>query len=431
MQLETKTRFLLGLYGLAWATVAPGLYAFPRLREGWRERLVKEGPEGPVDVWMQASSGGEAYLALEIISGFDPSCTPKVLVTSATSQGLAILKKGLAKMAPSHRDAVEIACFPFDRPSLMHRAVGAWKPRLVVLLETEIWPGLLAVARKMSLPVLILNGRLSPKSLKSYRFLKRFWREVRPEKIFAVSAADADRFGTLFGPERVGQMHNIKFDRMAFDPDGSAQANPLRWMVPEDVPFLVLGSVRKEEEAVVLKVLKSLTASLPDTVAGVFPRHMHRIKSWKKILSGSGLNWMLRSEARGTVARGTVVLWDTFGELSAAYGLARAAFVGGTLKPCGGQNFLEAVGQGVVPSIGPYWEHFLWVGEEILQWGLVEQIRDWRELVKALVKNLRAPKPREAVAQRARDYVRERKGGTNTACREIIGYLRRDAVFPE
>ncbi len=423
MPLKIKTRFLMGIYELAWTVVTPGLYAFPRLREGWRERLLKEGPKGPVDVWMQASSVGEAYLALEIISGFDPSRIPKFLVTSSTTQGLAILEKGLSEMAPSLQDAVEIAFFPFDRPSLMHRALGSWTPRLVVLLETEIWPGLLAVARKESLPVLILNGRLSPKSLRTYRLLKRFWREVRPEKVFAMSPADATRFGALFGSRRVKQMHNIKFDRMGFDPSGSVQANPLRWMVPENGPFLVLGSVRKEEEPDVLQALKSLAVLVPETVTGVFPRHMHRIKYWKKALAGSGLNWMLRSEATGPIAPGTVVLWDTFGELSAAYGLARAAFVGGTLKPCGGQNFLEAMGEGVIPCIGPHWEHFLWVGEEILKRGLVEQVRDRRELVEALVRNLQAPQPRETVVRRAWDYVRERKGGTETAFREIMRYL--------
>ncbi len=423
MQLEMKTRFLLAIYGLAWAAVTPGLYAFPRLREGWRARLFKKGPRGPVDVWMQASSVGEAYLALEIISGFDPSRTPKFMVTSGTSQGLATLEKGVAEMAPSQRQSVEITCFPFDRPSLMLRALHSWKPRLVVLLETEIWPGLLAAAGKASIPVLILNGRLSAKSFRSYRLLKRFWHEVRPEKVLAVSPADATRFSALFGYDRVEQMHNIKFDRMGFDTSGSLKTNPLGWMLPEDLPFLVLGSVRKEEETEVIQVLKSLAVSMPETVAGVFPRHMHRIKYWEKGLAGSGLNWMLRSEAERPIAPGTIVLWDTFGELSAAYGLARAAFVGGTLKPCGGQNFLEAVGKGVVPCIGPHWEHFLWVGEEILQQGMVEQVGDWEELVEALIRNLQEPPSREAVARRARNYVSERKGGAGAACREIMRYL--------
>ena len=423
MGLELKTRFMLAAYESAWATSAPGLYAFPRLREGWRERLLKEGPKTPVHVWMQASSGGEAYLAMEIISGFDLSRLPRILVTSGTSQGLSILEKGLAEMAPSCCESVEISCFPFDRPSLMRRALEQWKPRLIVLLETEIWPGLLAAAKEASVPVLILNGRLSKKSFRAYMLLKRFWRDVRPEKVCAVSPADAARFGTLFGSGYVEPMHNIKFDRMKFNPSGSLMMNPLGWMVAESTPFLVVGSVRKEEEPELLLALKSLAASMPETVTGLFPRHMHRIKHWKRVLTRHGLDWLLRSEIKETLAPGTIVLWDTFGELSAAYGLARAAFVGGTLKPCGGQNFLEAVEKGVVPCIGPHWEHFLWVGEEILQQGLVQQVRNWQELVEVLVTKLRAPQPREAVVGRAREYVRQRKGGTEKACREIMKYL--------
>jgi len=125
-----------------------------------------------------------------------------------------------------------------------------------------------------------------------------------------------------------------------------------------------------------------------------------------------------------TVAPGTVILWDTFGELSAAYGAARAAFVGGSLKPCGGQNFLEALAQGVFPSIGPYWDNFRWVGEEVVTQGLVRRVRDRRELTAVLLEDLQHPKPRSLVRQRLDAYVAGRRGGTFAACRAVEGILR-------
>jgi len=93
------------------------------------------------------------------------------------------------------------------------------------------------------------------------------------------------------------------------------------------------------------------------------------------------------------------------------------------LRPLGGQNFLEPLGQGVIPCIGPYWEHFAWVGEEIVQRGLVRQVANSRELMDCLVKSLKEPPPRQEVLERARDYVDKRRGGTETACRTINAYL--------
>jgi len=424
MHLAAGDRFLLDLYGLGWTVAIPGLFASPRIREGWRERLLKEDPGRPVDVWIQASSGGEAYLALEILSTLAVHPLPGILVTSGTSQGLGILKKGIQSIHPSRRKSIRTVCFPFDRPGLMERALRQWRPRLMVLLETELWPGLMTACRRQGVPVVILNGRLSRKSFRAYRMFRRFWRQVRPDRILAVSTPDRDRYGALFGEQCVQLMHNIKFDRMRLD--DIVGSNPLRDIIPEGGPFLVMGSVRKEEEGDAMEVLNSVAKLLPETISGVFPRHMHRITPWKRSLKRSGLRWLLRSEISGSVPPGSVILWDVFGELSSAYALARAVFVGGTLKPCGGQNFLEPLARGVVPCIGPYWEHFSWVGEDILAMDLVRQVNNRRELADCLVRNLSEPVPREEVLGRARDYVRERKGGTETACRVIKKYLQGD-----
>lgn len=150
MHLATRNRFLLDIYGLGWIVAIPGLFASPRIREGWRDRLLKEDPGRQVDVWIQASSGGEAYLALETLSALAVHPFPGVLVTSGTSQGLGILKKGIELIHPSRRKSIRTTCFPFDRPGLMERALRQWRPRLMVLLETELWPGLMAACRRRS-----------------------------------------------------------------------------------------------------------------------------------------------------------------------------------------------------------------------------------------------------------------------------------------
>jgi 3-deoxy-D-manno-octulosonic-acid transferase len=131
----------------------------------------------------------------------------------------------------------------------------------------------------------------------------------------------------------------------------------------------------------------------------------------------------LRSESEEHVAYGTVILWDTFGELASAYQLSNAAFVGGSLAPIGGQNFLEALTCGVVPVIGPFWENFAWVGREIVEEGLVRNAANWKEVADILVEGMITSPSHETVREAALRYVRDRQGGTTHACRLVAELL--------
>jgi 3-deoxy-D-manno-octulosonic-acid transferase len=123
------------------------------------------------------------------------------------------------------------------------------------------------------------------------------------------------------------------------------------------------------------------------------------------------------------VAAGTVVLWDTFGELLPAYRLAKSAFVGGSLAPLGGQNFLEALVSGVLPVIGPSWENFAWVGRQIIDCGLLRVAGDWKEVAALILKDMDSSTPREEVIETTLKFVKPRQGGTQMACRHIAASL--------
>ena len=139
---SAMTRFLLGAYNLAWLPALPALYCLPRLREGFARRMLRQGPEAFADIWVQAASGGEAFLARELIMGLPVDRRLTVLATTMTSQGLGILEKAAGDAAESHPLlTVNTTYFPFDAPSLMDKAVERFSPKCVVLLETEIWPG--------------------------------------------------------------------------------------------------------------------------------------------------------------------------------------------------------------------------------------------------------------------------------------------------
>jgi len=422
---------MLAVYGLAWRAALPALGRNKRLRAGWEQRVLSGGPPPRADLWIQAASGGEAYLARELLSRL-PDMLPNmladklagaenpltVLVTTFTTQGLEVLSQAAQDLAPRLR--LLPAYVPFDLPGRMERALAAVSPRAVVLLETELWPGLMAACRRQKVPVLVLNARMTDKSLGGYLRMPGFWRALFPTRALAVSEADAARFAKLFPDSRVGVMQNIKFDRLRLEP--SPPKAELAELLPPGAPFIVLGSVRRQEEEQVLALALSLLERRPETVIGLFPRHMERVEAWAKLLIRAGRPFARRS-AGEAVRPGSLILWDAFGELGQAFGLATTCFVGGSLADLGGQNFLEPLAHGVVPVIGPYWSNFAWVGEEIFEAGLARRASGWESVRDALLALTAAPPDREAVRARAQIYADCRRGGAVTACQAVAECL--------
>jgi 3-deoxy-D-manno-octulosonic-acid transferase len=412
------------LYGLGWRIAMPFLARNPRLREGFRQRILADWPSGEVDLWIQGASAGESYLAVQLLSRLEADGPRRVLATTNTRQGMEILE-GFAGASPGagDRSSVATAYFPFDHPAVMDRAVRAVSPKAVVLLESEIWPGLLYALKRRGRAVLIVNGRMTERSLKRYRIWPAIWRFLAPDRVLAVSQSDADRFSRLFGADRVSVMDNMKFDRVAVPPAGGVSRAASA--IPEAVPFAVLGSVRQEEEGPAAEIVGRLVRDCPRAVIGLFPRHMERIPDWQAVLDRMEIPWRLRSATRNPVQPGTVLLWDVFGELFAAYERASAAFVGGSLAPLGGQNVLEPLMAGVRPAIGPSWENFAWVGREAVDNGLVRVRPDAAGVAATLLKDLTHPADREAIRHQAMAYVRRRQGGADRACAVIRDYLNR------
>jgi len=422
--MASEKPILLSLYGLLWTAALPILSVSRRLREGWSDRLLRgEGPEQR-EVWIQAASGGEAYLAVEIIERLLSRRRGRILLSSGTSQGLGVLLGSLRQM-PRMREgsSVRVRYFPFDMPRVMRKALKLWQPRVVVLLETELWPGLLWACREAQVPVVVINGRLSSGSLKGYGLFRGFWENAGPREIHAVSEKDGERFRKVFTTSPVRIMKNIKFDRISIT-EATAEPNHVYdSFLPKGTPLLVLGSVRKEEEGDVFKVIRIVTEVVPEAVIALFPRHMHRLKRWERVLESGRIPWERRSKAQGPLKGGTILLWDRFGELNRVYGRAQAVFVGGTLRPCGGQNFLEPLRFGLVPCIGPHWDHFGWVGRAIVDMGLVREVADWRGLARALAMDLKSPAARDMILPKVDAYLKARTGGAERAAEIIGAYL--------
>ncbi len=441
------------VYGLAWRLARPVLRRRRRLADGFSRRLVPDDWAEPADVWLQAASGGEAYLVRELLArtaelpGMGRDDEPlRVLVTTWTRQGLEILQGMAVDYATAFPNLrIRIALFPLDQPSLMFRAVRMVSPRLLVLLETELWPGLLLACTRRHVPVLVLNGRLTPQSLRGFRMLERaapgFWEAAGPRRAAAVSRADAQRYAVLLGAERTLVLPNIKFDRalpsVALQADREEQPAFADLLPDGTSGRVLLASVREQEEAVLLPAAARLAA---DALVIVAPRHLHRVAAWKRRLEAAGLTCRLRSScsAAHPARRHEVLIWDAFGELSALYGTADAVFVGGSLVPLGGQNFLEPLALGKIPCTGPYLDNFAWAleatdvaagsggdGRTLQQAGLIEICDDAGVVAEHLLQRVRRPEPPAEVAARFRAWIAPRKGGAAAGAALMAEYLTR------
>jgi len=418
---------ILPFYNLAWRVAMPFLRRSPKIALGWAQRTLQDAPDGPFDIWIQSASGGESLLTNMVLANLADTLPRqkklRLLATSGTKQGIDSLQKALDILPPGGNLEVHIAYFPFDAPHLMRKAFARFTPKLAVIVETELWPGFLIFARRNNVPVFLINGRISEKSYGSYRHFQGFFKQYGPERIWAISPLDRMRFARIFGTERVDLMNNIKFDRIqqknAFPSD-----SPIAALLPKTAPFVLLGSMRREEEHLLLKVVIDTLACRNDIVIGLFPKHIERADHWLVLLHTAKVEAVKRSQISEKRRPGTVIVWDVFGELAGAYALAAAAFVGGSLVNLGGQNFLEPLVYGLKPIIGPYWKDFAWVGRDIVTSGLVREVVNGVELTAALLAAIDDHPGREDVILQVDRFFAPRKGGTEKISRQIIDKLR-------
>ncbi len=421
----TKNTFILNFfkfYNTVWKLSLPFLKTAKRLKYGFEKRQFALH-HSKADIWIQAASAGEAYLAVNIIQTLDPETNIKILVTSTTSQGIDILEASLTKKTFNSFIKLKIEWFPFDMPDTIEAAVKSINPAIMVLLETEIWPALLYFLKKNSSKILIINARLSRKSFNHYIKTRFLWKHLTPDIILAISNLDAKRYRCLFDNTIVKTMPNIKFESMRADGPGTHAVEQIKTLLPHALPLTILASVRKQEEKEIILLVKDILEMFPRQIVAIFPRHMHRVSPWEKLLNSHNLNFHLRSNISVQLTNPGIILWDTFGELKTAYGLASIVFVGGSLKPLGGQNYIEPAMKGAVTVTGPYYDDFAWAGDEIFNKKIIIKKKSWRAVAKTIHKNLENPVNKTDQILLTQNYIKSNQGGTLQACNEILKSL--------
>jgi 3-deoxy-D-manno-octulosonic-acid transferase len=377
----------LWLYRIAVAAAlpvaAPLLLAVARRRGTERppvaERLALSLPPLPRGgVWMQAVSVGEVTVARPLLAELRRRHAELPLVLSATTA------TGL-RLARAYGVADSVITFPLDLPGPVRRSLDAARPRLVVLVETEIWPEFLSACARRAIPVVLVNARVSERSFRRYRLARPLLAPV----LRAVSLAlaqddlDAERLAAIgVRPERLRVTGNLKFDVAPPAPPPQVGAE-LRRLAGARPVWIAGSTVAGEEERVMGAWSLMPPARRPFLI--VAPRHPERSEDAIAAARRHDARVVRRTALSGHAASCDVVVLDTIGELAALYELADVAFVGGSLLPTGGHNPIEPARHGVPVLTGPHISNFLTIYEHFIECGAARVVRDETSLAEAVM----------------------------------------------
>jgi len=306
-------------------------------------------------VWVHAVSVGEVMAATALVRelrGALPGWVVAVSTTTATGQRLA-----RERFADS-----PVFYLPLDFKFAVRRYLAALRPRMVVLMESELWPRLMMECERDGVPLAVVNARVSDRSLPRYLWLRRLWRPLlgRVSVFLAQSGENAERLLRIGAPaERVRVTGNLKYDIRVSEE--SALTAMLRSRLAGDARVVICGSTLDGEERMLLEAWRLVLAAEPKAMMVLAPRHPDRFAAVAGLVAGNGFGLVRASEFREMpveAAAGSVFLLDTIGDLASTYSLGAVAFVGGSLVAKGGHNPLEPARFGVPVAMGPSFENF-------------------------------------------------------------------------
>ena len=376
-----------------------------RARE-WAERLGRTLPHpSRGGVWIHGASLGEARLAASLAGSLRAARHGvPVSVSSVTRTGRAAL--------PSP-PAVEAAFFaPLDVRRGVRRVVRAVAPSVLVLIETELWPGLLREAAAAGTRLALVNARLAPERMARYRRLAPLYRPLLRslDRIGAGSPEDAARFLELGArPEAIAVTGNLKYDLPVPAVDRTALRR--RFALAPARPVLVAGSTGEGEDAPVLDAFLRTRTHHPDAFLVLAPRHPERAPKALSLAKARGLRaHALSSGSDGAAGAADVLVVDGVGELARLYALGSVAFVGGSLVPVGGHNVLEPAAAGVPVLFGPHTAHVAEPAETLLRAGAARRVNDAAALGETWSTLLLDEAARRAMSEAAHRVLADNRG---------------------
>jgi 3-deoxy-D-manno-octulosonic-acid transferase len=387
-------------------------------RLGRVEKALRDSVQDQPVIWLHAVSVGEVLAVSRLVEEVEAAFPRhKLLVSTTTRTGHALARERFG--------AMRVFYCPLDLPWSVWVYLRALKPSLLILAETEFWPNLLNGCFRRSIPVVVVNARISDRSWPRYEMLKRLWGPIlgRLTRVLAQTEVDAERLKVLgCPPDRVTVSGNLKFDVRAAQP---AEATRLIKVLAPDLRWLVAGSTLEGEETALIETWPRVLESEPNLGMVLAPRHPERFNSVAAFLEKSSVAWVRRSDWKGKPAEtlnplqaGQIVLLDTIGELASVYSLASVAFVGGSLIPAGGHNPLEPAQFGVPIVMGPHYANFRAITDELRAHDAIS-ITDKENLAKVLLDLVGDCTEAAAMGERAKQVFQQQSGATERTVRAL------------
>jgi len=374
-------------------------------------------------IWVHAVSVGETLAAAPLVESLLRDYPGyRIVLTTTTPTG-----SERARALFGHR--VFHVYAPWDLPGPLRRFLRRTRPRLLLLMETELWPNMLHYSRAAGCRVVLANARLSVRSARAYARLPGLTRDLlrRLDKVACQTTADSERFLALGLPPAAAMVTgNIKFD-LAIAPDLWARAAVLQQVFAgAGRPVLVAASTHEGEELMILAAYRALRQALGDCLLVLVPRHPERFDTVFALCREQGWAVLRRSGGADPSAVDDILLGDTMGELLLLLGTATVAVVGGSLVAHGGHNVLEAAVWGVPVISGPHMENFGDISEQLCAAGGMRQLQDPAWLAPCLLDLLRDPELRRRMGAAGREVVAENRGASARLLDLVAGQLAGD-----
>ncbi|MBC7580629.1 3-deoxy-D-manno-octulosonic acid transferase [Tardiphaga sp.] len=370
-------------------------------------------PVGPL-VWIHGASVGEVLAAAALIERLR-ALNIRILLTSGTVTSAEIV----ARRFPA--DIIH-QYIPFDSPRFVGRFLDHWRPSLALFIESDLWPNLILSGFARRMPMVLINGRMSPRSFPRWQKMSATIAALlgRFDICLAQSDNDADRFGAL-GSRNVVVTGNLKLD-VAAPPADPAKLERLI-SVMRGRPVIVASSTHAGEEEILLETHRVLAGFFPSLLTVIVPRHAHRGEAVARMIAATGAQVALRSREELPTALTDIYVADTMGELGLFYRLSQVIFMGGSLVPHGGQNPIEAIKLGASIVHGPHVFNFADVYQTLDGAGGAWQAHSSEQLVKQLGHMLGNEAARSASVEAAEQVVLRLGGALDRTMAALEPYL--------
>jgi 3-deoxy-D-manno-octulosonic-acid transferase len=362
------------LFYLIWRGLKQSAYL-----ERWSERFALYAIPGEQScLWLHAVSVGEFNAIIPLVRQLQKKYPDqKILITTTTPTGSARVQQIFG-------DSVRHVYLPYDTPGAVRHFYEHFRPRLGLIVETELWPNLYRHAAENKIPLAVVNGRISPKSMKAYQILKPIMQLALNDvtSVLAQSDQDGHRFMQIgLRKEKLNVVGNLKFDT-----DLPAEKPDLqRWRQQNQPrPVWIAASTHPGEHKAVFDAHELLMKNVPNALLIIAPRHPEAFSSVKSELEKRQWRYQIRSQQQWPGNQAQVFLLDTMGELFDLFAAADVAFVGGSFIDIGGHNVLEPAAHGLPVLIGPYSYHFTDSVQLLTECGACLQVEDSIELAKAV-----------------------------------------------